>query len=93
MFFLSHVTKKKHKSKTLFKLVRLKTDSIHDLILDSHSKGYLQLNNNNWCYDIELQATIGAPICVRTLSNHCNGPFRCSSIQHGVDVTVCRLKI
>lgn len=43
-------------------------------------------------HDIELQAKRGEPICVRTLSNHCNGPFRWSSIQHGVDVTVCRLR-
>ena len=42
-------------------------------------------------YDIELQGKRGEPICVNTLSNHCNGPFRCSSIQHGVEVTVCLL--
>lgn len=34
---------------------------------------------------------LGEPICVRTLSSHCRGPFRCSSIQQGVLVTVCRL--
>lgn len=35
---------------------------------------------------------LGEPICVRTLSSHCKGPFRCSSIQQGVLVTVWRLK-
>lgn len=34
---------------------------------------------------------LGEPICVSTLSSHCRGPFRCSSIQQGVLVTVCRL--
>lgn len=40
-------------------------------------------------HDIELHGTLGDPICVRTRSSHCNGPFRCSSIQQGVEVTVC----
>ena len=31
----------------------------------------------------------GAPICCRTLSNHCRGPFKCNSIQQGVLVTCC----
>lgn len=35
---------------------------------------------------------LGEPICVRTLSSHCRGPLRCSSIQQGVLVTVCRLR-
>lgn len=35
---------------------------------------------------------LGEPICVSTLSSHCRGPFRCSSIQQGVLVTVWRLK-
>lgn len=34
----------------------------------------------------------GEPIWVSTLSSHCRGPFRCSSIQQGVLVTVCRLQ-
>ena len=34
----------------------------------------------------------GDSICMRTLSSHCRGPFRCISIQHGALVTVCRLK-
>lgn len=34
---------------------------------------------------------LGEPICVSTLSSHCRGPFRCSSIQQGVLVTVCLL--
>lgn len=34
---------------------------------------------------------LGEPICVRTLSSHCRGPLRCSSIQQGVLVTVCLL--
>lgn len=34
---------------------------------------------------------LGEPICVSTLSSHCRGPLRCSSIQQGVLVTVCRL--
>lgn len=40
-------------------------------------------------YDIEEHGSLGEPICVRTLSNHCNGPFKWSSIQQGVEVTVC----
>lgn len=36
---------------------------------------------------------LGEPICVRTLSSHCRGPLRCSSIQQGVLVTVCRLPV
>lgn len=35
---------------------------------------------------------LGEPIWVRTLSSHCRGPLRCSSIQQGVLVTVCRLQ-
>lgn len=35
---------------------------------------------------------LGEPICVSTLSSHCRGPFRCSSIQQGVLVTVWRLR-
>lgn len=35
---------------------------------------------------------LGEPICVSTLSSHCRGPFRCSSIQQGVLVTVCLLQ-
>lgn len=35
---------------------------------------------------------LGEPIWVRTLSSHCKGPFRCSSIQQGVLVTVCLLQ-
>lgn len=42
----------------------------------------------NIIYDIELHGTRGEPICVKTRSNHCNGPFKCNSIQHGVLVTV-----
>lgn len=34
---------------------------------------------------------LGEPICVSTLSSHCRGPFKCSSIQQGVLVTVCLL--
>lgn len=41
-------------------------------------------------YDTEVIGFIGEPICVRTLSNHCSGPWRWISIQHGVDVTSCR---
>lgn len=39
---------------------------------------------------MEEQGKRGEPICVSTLSSHCRGPFKCSSIQHGVEVTVCR---
>lgn len=35
---------------------------------------------------------LGEPICVKTLSSHCKGPFRWSSIQQGVLVTVWRLE-
>lgn len=38
------------------------------------------------------QRADGEPIWVRTLSSHCRGPFKCSSIQQGVLVTVCRLE-
>lgn len=37
------------------------------------------------------QRTDGEPIWVSTLSSHWRGPLRCSSIQQGVLVTVCRL--
>ena len=43
-------------------------------------------------HDILLHGMCDEPICVRTLSSHCRGPFRWISIQHGVLVTVCRLK-
>ena len=39
---------------------------------------------------MEEQGSRGDPICVSTLSSHCSGPFKCNSIQHGVEVTVCR---
>ena len=42
-------------------------------------------------YDIELHGNRGEPIWVRTRSNHWSGPLRWSSIQQGVDVTVCLL--
>lgn len=42
-------------------------------------------------YDMLEQRTEGDPIWVNTLSNHCRGPFRWSSIQQGVLVTVCLL--
>lgn len=38
------------------------------------------------------QGNPGDPICVRTRSSHCKGPFRWISIQQGVLVTVWRLK-
>ena len=37
---------------------------------------------------LELHLSSGDPICWRTLSSHCSGPFRCNSIQQGVDLTV-----
>ena len=43
------------------------------------------------CYDIELHGIRGEPIWVKTRSNHWRGPFRWSSIQQGVEVTVWRL--
>lgn len=43
-------------------------------------------------YDTLEQWMLGEPICVRTLSSHCRGPLRCSSIQQGVLVTVWRLR-
>lgn len=42
-------------------------------------------------YDMLEQGSLGEPICVKTLSSHCSGPFRCISIQHGVLVIVWRL--
>lgn len=41
-------------------------------------------------HDMELQGTRGEPIWVSTRSSHCRGPLRCSSTQHGVEVTVWR---
>ena len=43
-------------------------------------------------YDTLEQQMLGEPICVSTLSSHCRGPLRCSSIQQGVLVTVCLLQ-
>lgn len=43
-------------------------------------------------YETLEQRILGEPICVRTLSSHCSGPFKCSSIQQGVLVTVWRLR-
>lgn len=48
-------------------------------------------NSPGTFYDTELHCN-GICICRRTRSSHWSGPFKCSSIQHGVDVTVCRLK-
>lgn len=50
----------------------------------------LMIIDDNDNQDIELHGTRGDPICVKTRSNHCNGPFRCNSIQQGVLVTVWR---
>lgn len=52
-----------------------------------------QEESNRGCsvQDMDEQGFLGDPICVSTLSSHCRGPFRCNSIQHGVDVTVCLL--
>ena len=41
-------------------------------------------------YDIDERLIVGDPIFVSTLSSHCNGPFKWSSIQQGVEVTVWR---
>ena len=41
-------------------------------------------------HDIEEHRMEGEPICVSTRSNHWSGPFKCTSIQQGVDVTVWR---
>lgn len=48
--------------------------------------------NMSFFYDTLEQWMLGEPICVRTLSSHCKGPLRCSSIQQGVLVTVWRLQ-
>ncbi|TNN63505.1 hypothetical protein EYF80_026247 [Liparis tanakae] len=40
-----------------------------------------------FCYDTEEMGLWGDPICVRTLSSHCRGPCRCTSIQQGVLTT------
>lgn len=42
------------------------------------------------CYDTEEIGLCGDPICVSTLSSHCRGPCRCTSIQQGVLVTSWR---
>jgi hypothetical protein len=39
------------------------------------------------CYDTDDIGLCGEPICVKTLSSHCKGPFKWISIQHGVLVT------
>lgn len=49
---------------------------------------YLFVSDIEMSYDMEEHGKRGDPICVRTRSNHCSGPFKCSSIQQGVDVTV-----
>ena len=41
-------------------------------------------------HDIDEHLIDGEPIWVKTRSNHWSGPFKWSSIQHGVDVTVWR---
>lgn len=41
-------------------------------------------------YETEDIALCGDPMARKTLSNHCNGPFKWISIQHGVLVTSCR---
>lgn len=43
-------------------------------------------------YDTLEHRRFGEPIWVSTRSSHCRGPLRCSSIQQGVLVTVCRLQ-
>ena len=40
---------------------------------------------------MELATLLGPSICVRTLSTHCMGPLRCTSIQQGIEVTGLRL--
>ena len=44
----------------------------------------------NFSHDIDEHLIDGEPIWVKTRSNHWSGPFKWSSIQHGVDVTVWR---
>jgi hypothetical protein len=41
-------------------------------------------------YETDEIGLCGEPIWVRTLSSHCNGPWRWISIQHGVLVTSWR---
>lgn len=43
-------------------------------------------------YDMLVHCPRAEPICSRTLSSHCSGPFRCISIQQGVLVIVWRLQ-
>lgn len=41
-------------------------------------------------YETDDIALCGDPMARKTLSNHCNGPFKWISIQQGVLVTSCR---
>lgn len=68
-------------------------DSWRNFFLLSRSCGLYMLYMCRECfsYDTLEQRMEGEPIWVSTLSSHWRGPFRCSSIQQGVLVTVCRL--
>lgn len=59
---------------------------------DTRAKGGQASSFLLLAYVIDEHLTAGEPICVRTRSSHCKGPLRWSSIQQGVDVTVCRLE-
>lgn len=42
------------------------------------------------CHETDEMGLCGDPIWVSTLSSHCKGPERCTSIQQGVEVTSWR---
>ena len=59
-------------------------------IYNMYKKKRLLLLENDVCYDTDDIGLCGEPICVKTLSSHCKGPFKWISIQHGVLVTSWR---
>ena len=72
--------------------------SIYPFLPHNHQKPFSSINSfasllylQPFPYDTLVQGICGEPICMRTRSSHCRGPFRWISIQHGVLVMVCRL--
>lgn len=57
--------------------------------LSPGSRGEIKFRRLFWVYDTDEMGLCGEPICVNTLSSHCSGPCKCTSIQQGVLVTSC----
>jgi hypothetical protein len=45
-------------------------------IYNMYKKKRLLLLENDVCYDTDDIGLCGEPICVKTLSSHCKGPFK-----------------